>query len=192
MVNGKTNFDIVVLFFLTIRCKFRRFVAGKLLKSTVNWLQHSKKPLDIKTLGTIEQKVTQKFGGFGFDSLGSGPFLSFIQKKEIQCYLGKSILVSTEEENELHELLIIKDDIKLFVEQCGDENSHPRVRLFRIIHCHYGYLRHPSLSLITSPFVSLLSTIISPCTISMLFLPVSAIIHYNYYHLHRHFHHHCH
>ena len=137
VVNSKTNFYLFVLSLFAICCKFHPFVAGKLLKSTVNWLQNSKKPLDVKTLGTIEQKVAQHFGGPSFDSLGAGPFLSFIQKKEVRHHLGKSILVSTEEENELHELLVIKEDIKLFVEQCGDENSHPKVHFCRVVvNCH--------------------------------------------------------
>ena len=100
------------------------------MESTVNWLQNSKKPLDLKTLETIEQKVTQNFGGLNFDNLGAGPFLSFIQKKEVQPHLGKSIMVSTEEETELYELLIIKEDFRLFAEQCGDEKAHPKVHLY--------------------------------------------------------------
>ena len=124
-------------------CNFNPFVLGKLLKNTVNWLQNSEKPLDLRKLETIEQKVTQHFGGLSFDSLGAGPFLSFIQKKETRPHLGKSIVVSTEEENELHELLIIKKDIKLFVEQCGAENLHPKVNFCKLLSLFVrGYLCH--------------------------------------------------
>ena len=157
------------------------------MESTVKWLQNSKKPLDLKTLGTIEQKVTQHFGGLQFDSLGAGPFLSFIQKKEILPHLGNSVMVSTKGQNELNELLIIKEDIKLFFEQCGDESSQQKVYFCNIISSRPISVNFVSMFQITSNVTFIINHIIM-FNFNAIFTSISSIIlHHQKYHPRRNF-----
>lgn len=96
----------------------------------MKWFTHSKKPLDLKTLGNIEQKIAQKFNAESFSDLGVGPFLLFIDQKSLYPLLGSSIITNTAEENDLDQLMSMKDDIVSFIKQCGDDKNEVRFNWF--------------------------------------------------------------